>query len=230
MNALLLSFLISFLSGVQWISSVAFPPLAATPRYVPTTSQTAAASYPNASFTAKTEPEQKKEQAPIPPATKVTPPPTERITAAPEILPEESAVPYHVSLVEQEIFLQTNAERVKNGLLPLSFDATLAAVAREHSSDMIAQDYFSHEDKSGCSSSCRVTNAGYAWTIVGENIYMMSGYELDAAASAKMIVNGWMNSPGHRANILRETYTRAGVGVSVKGKDIYTTSMYAKPR
>ncbi|MBI5456887.1 CAP domain-containing protein [Candidatus Kaiserbacteria bacterium] len=147
-------------------------------------------------------------------------------------VPEQNNIPKNSAgtEIELEILALMNVEREKAGLLSLAPDTALTNIARGHSSDMLVNDYFSHEDKSGCSSSCRATNAGYSWQIVGENIYMMSGYELNAVAAAKMIVEGWMNSPGHRANILREAYTNVGVGVSTKGKDIYATSVYAKPR
>jgi len=95
---------------------------------------------------------------------------------------------------------------------------------------MLANDYFEHEDLNGCSSSCRVTNGGYRWQSVGENIYMMSGYKLSPEKAAAMIVDGWMNSPGHRANILGTSFTYSGVGVVSDGESIYATALYAKPR
>lgn len=134
------------------------------------------------------------------------------------------------TLIEQAIVERTNTERAAEGRQLLSSDHMLANVARLHSNDMIAGAYFSHEDKNGCNSSCRASDAGYAWRAIGENIYMMSGYSVSADEAADSIVKGWMKSPGHRANILREDYTHIGVGVSVLGNHIYTTAVYAKPR
>ena len=65
---------------------------------------------------------------------------------------------------------------------------------------------------------------------IGENIYMTEGYKLSSTAEAEMIVNGWMNSSGHRANILGTKFTHTGVGISVKGDSVYVTAMYSKPR
>jgi len=132
--------------------------------------------------------------------------------------------------VEAEVLRLSNEERVKAGLLPLAAEIRLSDVARAHSADMLANDYFSHEDRQGCSSSCRVTDAGYRWRAIGENIYMMSGYRLSAGKTAAMVVDGWMNSPGHRANILGSSFVVSGIGVVTDGKSVYVTAEYAKPR
>ena len=123
-----------------------------------------------------------------------------------------------------------NTERAKNGLPALTWNTTLASVARAHSTDMLAHTYFDHTDQSGCSSACRVTNAGYVWQAVGENIYMMEGYKLSPHYTAVQIVQGWMNSPGHRANILGSQYQEDGVGAAQSGDTIYITSDYGKQR
>lgn len=174
----------------------------------------------------KTVSKQKTEPLPIKVETQS---PQNTTTPAPAPTPAE-AKPDFITEVEQQIFILQNAERVKNGLPTLLPDATLAAVARAHSVDMAAKNYFNHTDLSGCSSACRVDNAGYAWRAVGENIYMMSGYQLPADATAQKMVEGWMNSPGHRANILGSAFTNAGVGVAEIGDSIYATVDLAQPR
>ena len=121
-------------------------------------------------------------------------------------------------------------ERANEGLPPLENDEKLSTLARGHSADMIARDYFSHTDTDGCGSSCRANAAGYAWRAIGENNYMSSGYGASPEQQARMVVDGWMKSPGHRANILGSQYTHAGVGVFAQGEDVYVTAMYAKPR
>jgi uncharacterized protein YkwD len=130
--------------------------------------------------------------------------------------------------VELAVFAATNAERGKEGLAPLSNDPLLAQLARAHSADMIERNYFSHDDPDGCGSSCRANAADYEWTRIGENIYMSSGYDVSATEEAHMTVEGWMNSAGHRANILGE-YTATGIGVVIKGESVYVTAMYATP-
>ncbi len=132
--------------------------------------------------------------------------------------------------VEQLVHTKINAERSKVGLATLALDSTLAIVARAHSADMAKNNYFNHTNLAGCSSSCRVTNAGYQWSTVGENIYMMSGYKLSADATAQMIVDGWMNSPGHKANIVNTNFTYEGIGVAQVGNSLYATEDFARPR
>ncbi len=166
------------------------------------------------------------------PAPRVSPPPSPPSDAGgtPPLAQIGSQTDDFASSVEEEILKLTNDERVKNGLMPLAEDPRLREIARAHSADMLAHGYFDHNDKNGCSSSCRASGAGYAWTVIGENIYMMSGYDLDTHASAKMVVDGWMNSPGHRKNILLESYTATGIGVALADGNVYVTADYAKPR
>jgi len=102
-----------------------------------------------------------------------------------------------------------NQERRRRGLRPLHANARLAAAARDHSRDMVRRGYFEHGafDR-------RIMRHGYAgagsiWTL-GENIAWGTG-EL---ASASQIVDAWMHSPGHRANILYPGFRDAGVGVA----------------
>lgn len=127
--------------------------------------------------------------------------------------------------VEQYVLAQTNAARAQNDLAALTSDSLVASVARAHSADMLAKNYFAHTNVSGCSAACRLTNAGYPWRSYGENIHWMSGYELSAKETAQKIVSDWMNSPGHRANILG-AFTYAGVGIAVDGSKIYSTTVY----
>lgn len=152
---------------------------------------------------------------------------------APSPAPTPTPVPAtnsYAAEIEQKVFAGMNAERAKNGLNALTWDARLADMARAHSADMLAKKYFSHNDPNGCGSSCRANNAGYGWMAIGENIYMTEGYNLTSTAEAEMIVQGWMNSPGHRANILGSQFTNSGVGVAVQGDKVYITAMYSKRR
>src|SRR6185312_4864887 len=132
--------------------------------------------------------------------------------------------------VEQAVFDKVNIERTNNNLPALKLDTKLAVLARAHSKDMLVNDYFEHTDLSGCTSACRVTNSGYSWSAVGENIYMMSGYHLSAENTAQMIVEGWMNSPGHRANILNASFTNEGIGVYTQNSVVEATEEFALPR
>lgn len=99
----------------------------------------------------------------------------------------------------------TNKERAKVGCGPLRVDQRLVTAARRHSADMAANHYFSHTSKNGDSFADRIQKAGYP-SPGAENIAM--GYGTPAA-----VMTGWMNSSGHRANILNCKLKAIGVGV-----------------
>lgn len=104
----------------------------------------------------------------------------------------------------------TNAERARHRLGPLTVDARLAAAARAHSADMVARGFFAHEDPEGRGPADRVRAAGYSYSVVAENIAA-------GQRSAAEVVESWMNSPGHRKNILRREVTQIGVGTATGG-------------
>jgi uncharacterized protein YkwD len=110
-----------------------------------------------------------------------------------------------MSAVEQRVVELTNAERAKYGCSPLRGDSRLAAAARGHSDDMALHNYFDHNSQDGTSPWDRMKRAGYAQP-GAENIAM--GYP-----TADAVMNGWMNSLGHRANILNCRLRALGVGV-----------------
>jgi uncharacterized protein YkwD len=106
-----------------------------------------------------------------------------------------------------------NAERTSRGLVALTANAKLAQAARAHADDMVAKQYFGHESPSGSTPTQRIRAAGYipdeaAWT-VGENLAWGSG----ALATPAAIVRAWMNSPGHRDNLLKPAYREIGLAV-----------------
>jgi uncharacterized protein YkwD len=132
--------------------------------------------------------------------------------------------------IENGIHIKINEERSLFGLPALSFDKSLTSLARVHSEDMLTNNYFAHNDAQGCSSSCRLTNAGYSWQAAGENIYLMSGYQITIDKVVSMAVESWMQSPGHRANVLNPSFTHEGVGVAFEGTRLYVTEDFALPR
>jgi uncharacterized protein YkwD len=139
----------------------------------------------------------------------------------------------HPKELERRIFQLTNEGRRKNGLPPLAPDDSLAAKARDKSDDMLKNNYFSHTSPEGKTIKDRMQEEKPASfrTIsrIGENIYMGSrlDYSTDVKTQARMIVDGWMTSPGHRRNILDPNYTHLGVGVAAKDKDCYATQIFA---
>ncbi|WP_331769529.1 CAP domain-containing protein (plasmid) [Embleya sp. NBC_00888] len=100
----------------------------------------------------------------------------------------------------------TNSERAKHGCGPLADNAKLQAAAQGHSNDMAKRGYFDHIDPDGADPSRRITAAGYRWSASGENIAA-------GQASPAEVMNAWMASPGHRANILNCSFEDIGVGV-----------------
>lgn len=129
----------------------------------------------------------------------------------------------------QSIHTLTNNERAKVGLPTLAWDGKLASIADAHSEDMAAKNYFSHTNLAGCSASCRLKDAGYFYSYMGENIAWISGRPLTDALASQFVIL-WMNSPGHKANILSKNFTSEGVGIAVIGTKVYATADFAKPR
>jgi uncharacterized protein YkwD len=101
----------------------------------------------------------------------------------------------------------TNQQRAAAGLGALSTDGRLTAAAQRSSNDQAAHETMSHTGSDGSTVATRATAAGYHWHIIGENVAV--GYE-----SATSVMTGWMNSAGHRANILNPQFKNIGVSVT----------------
>ncbi|MGE7439742.1 CAP domain-containing protein [Kitasatospora sp. NPDC001175] len=123
----------------------------------------------------------------------------------------------------QQIVDAVNAERAKAGCKPLTVNAKLQAVAQEHSDDMAARNYYEHDTPEGVDPGTRITNAGYGWQNWGENIYQSPK---DPATA----MDGWMNSPAHRDNILDCVFTQTGVGVNLSANGPWWTEDFARPQ
>jgi len=106
---------------------------------------------------------------------------------------------------EQRMLDLLNGERVKVGLKPLAADEKLRQVARAHSLEMFQQDYFSHSSRTAGSPFDRMHAAGIQFAVAGENLAF--------APNVDLAHQGLMDSPGHRANILRPEFGRVGIGV-----------------
>lgn len=107
--------------------------------------------------------------------------------------------------LEKRMLDLVNAERAKAGLRPLAPDAELTDVARQHSADMFARGYFAHDTPEGLTPFDRMRNSHVQFLTAGENLAL--------APTLPVAHNGLMNSPGHRANILRSQFGRVGIGV-----------------
>ena len=140
-----------------------------------------------------------------PPAKKVSPPSAGANTPAAQVL----------SI--------TNAERAKVGCKALKTDTDLTTAAQGHSADMAKNDYFSHDSQDGRSPFDRMKNAGYSFSAAAENIAM-------GQLTPSDVMTAWMNSAGHKANILNCTYTQIGIGIAKdKNGAPYWTQDFGKP-
>jgi len=140
-----------------------------------------------------------------------------------------------MSDVDKEMLTQVNAARSEGracgsasypAAAALSWHCTLEEVAFAHSRDMGDHNFFSHTGSDGLSVGDRLSNAGYDWSEVGENIAA-------GQPTVTAVISAWLDSPGHCANIMRASYTETGAaGYLVTGSDypIYWTQVFARPR
>lgn len=122
-----------------------------------------------------------------------------------------------VTSYELEVIRLVNEIRVQNGLKELTYNWELSRVARYKSQDMKDNNYFAHNSPIYGTPFQMIKNFGISYRSAGENI--AKGY-----ATPQAVVNGWMNSSGHRANILNANYTQIGVGYVASGN--YWTQMF----
>lgn len=138
------------------------------------------------------------------PATPTTPA-TPSTPSTPSTSPTAS-----ISSIEQQVLTLTNQERAKAGLKPLAADTALMASARAKSADMSNNNYFSHNSPTLGSPFDQMKARGITYRAAAENIAM-------GQRSAAEVVQGWMESPGHRENIMNGNYTHIGIGYVANG-------------
>ncbi|MGW2747795.1 sigma-70 family RNA polymerase sigma factor [Streptomyces sp. NPDC001450] len=139
------------------------------------------------------------------PAKKTTPTPRQSARppqSAPSTPQTQSAPSGDVA----QVVALVNKERAAAGCGPLTENAQLEKAAQAHSDDMAARNFFDHTNPDGADPGQRITAAGYRWSTYGENI--AKGQQTPQA-----VMDSWMNSPGHRANILNCSFKDIGVGV-----------------
>jgi len=154
---------------------------------------------------------------------------------------------YDYYTIEKRVHQITNEKRVLYGLEPLEYDLKISNIARSHSLDMANQDYFSHISPNGLNPSDRAELAGFICTktvgnlvysglaenIFQNNLYSKTWFIGDVPTShewntmeeiAQSTVDGWMDSEGHRKNILTKKFDREGIGVVISDDDkVYIT-------
>ena len=133
----------------------------------------------------------------------------------------------------ERVLQLVNAERAAHGCAPLKLSDQLTEAARRESRHMATQHFFSHTEPDGTTPGMRVKDTGYVYQMVGENIVA----DTDNADDA---VDDWMNSPGHRANILTCAFKETGIAVYEQDDDApvngvpgvyraYWTQVFAMP-
>ncbi|MCG5446314.1 CAP domain-containing protein [Micromonospora sp. NIE79] len=162
-------------------------------------------------------------------------PATSRSTAASRRSVERSAAPSNtgsstgsngssgsVSGQAREVVDLVNAERAKAGCKALSIDDKLMTAAQRHSQDQADNQNMSHTGSDGSNAGTRLDRVGYTWRTYGENV---AWNQKNPAA----VMDAWMNSSGHRANILNCAFTEIGVGIA-NSNGPYWTQVFAAPR
>jgi len=128
-----------------------------------------------------------------------------------------------VQTQENEVVRLVNVQRVNNGLQILKINWQLSRVARYKSQDMVNKGYFSHTSPTYGSPFAMMENFGIKFSAAGENI-------AEGQRTPAEVMNAWMNSPGHRANILSPSYLEIGVGLAKDKNGVcYWTQEFIKP-
>ena len=117
---------------------------------------------------------------------------------------------------ESQVVSLINQQRANNGLSGLASSGALANAARNHTLDMVCNNFVSHTGSNGSSFGTRLNLAGYSYSSAAENV--AAGY-----GSPADVVAGWMGSEGHRANILNAGFTHIGIGYASLSSSTYTT-------
>lgn len=126
--------------------------------------------------------------------------------------------------VESQVLQLVNAERAKEGLKALTMNSTLSNVAKTKASDMRDKNYFAHDSPTYGSPFDMMKKFGVSYSYAGENI--AAGQQ-----TAQAVMTAWMNSPGHRQNIMSPNFTEMGIGCSPGGSmSPYWSQMFIRPQ
>ncbi|GAA1157786.1 RNA polymerase sigma factor (sigma-70 family) [Kitasatospora gansuensis] len=187
---------------------------AVTPAPAPATSPPAVPASPSATPTAS--------PSPTPTPTPAAPSPA-RTSAAPPATPSPAtSAANRQASAQQQVLDLVNSERSKNNCGPVKANSKLQAAAQGHSQDMAARNFFDHTNPDGNGPQPRIEAAGYRWSTWGENI---ARGQQDAAA----VMDAWMKSPGHRANILNCAFTEMGLGTHFASGGPWWTQNFGAP-
>ena len=161
--------------------------------------------------TPSTTPQQKPESTPSTPSTN----PEQKPESTPEQKPSTDFSSY-----QQQVLDLVNAERTKRGISALTLDSNLSSVATKKSQDMVNKNYFDHTSPTYGSPFDMMKQFGISYRTAGENI-------AKGQKTPQEVVTAWMNSEGHRKNILNPNFTNLGVGIAKDSKGTtYWTQMF----
>jgi hypothetical protein len=128
-----------------------------------------------------------------------------------------------IESLEVQCLNEVNRLRQSHKLVPLAFSENLLQVARSYSRRMAEEKFFSHNDPEGRSVRERVNEANIKWRMVGENLALSNGYINPVAISLR----GWMDSPGHRRNLLDPDWRHTAIGVWISADGtVYFTEIF----
>jgi uncharacterized protein YkwD len=128
-----------------------------------------------------------------------------------------------VETLEMQCFNEVNRVRVGHNLKPLAFNEDLLRIARNYSRRMAEENFFAHSDPDGHTVRERVSAAHIRWRVLGENLASSNGYISPVAT----MMTGWMNSPGHRRNLLDNEWRQTAVGAWISDKGtVYFTEIF----
>lgn len=128
-----------------------------------------------------------------------------------------------IESLEVQCLNEVNRLRQSHRLVPLAFSENLLQVARSYSRRMAEEKFFSHSDPEGRSVRERVNEANIKWRMVGENLALSNGYINPVAISLR----GWMDSPGHRRNLLDPDWRHTAIGVWISANGtVYFTEIF----
>lgn len=165
-----------------------------------------------------TTPEQKPESTPSTPSTTPQQKP-ESTPSKPSTTPEQKPST-DFSSYQQQVLDLVNAERTKRGISALTLDSNLSSVATKKSQDMVNKNYFDHTSPTYGSPFDMMKQFGISYRTAGENI-------AKGQKTPQEVVTAWMNSEGHRKNILNPNFTNLGVGIAKDSKGTtYWTQMF----
>ncbi|GGM14764.1 CAP domain-containing protein [Micromonospora yangpuensis] len=138
-------------------------------------------------------------------------------------VPDPSADSPPDSSQKGEVLSLVNQERAKAGCDPVRSESRLATAAQRHSEDQADHQNMSHTGSDGSNVGQRLDRAGYPWSTYGENVAINR-------PSADAVMEAWMNSTGHRNNILNCDFTQLGVGMATNSSGTYWTQNFAAPK